>query len=442
MSHFFNELSTIPAGVVETVQRAGDQGLEAALDPKPNLDPAEETSRRGADVGELRATPEQLPFHPLADIFPLLDGVEFDGLVSDIKQHGLHEPIVLFEDQILDGRNRYRACIAAGAALHFETYGGGDPVPYVLSRNVRRRHLDASQRALAAAKLATITHGGDRKSNQDANLRVDRSDAAKMLNVSPRSVNSAAKVLGQGAFELVHAVEQGKISASAAASATKLTPERQREAAEMAMSGNVKAARAIINESVREAPDADLGKSRIEYQVILVDLSVDSCSREPGSRRAADNPCQRGDLKIIKERVASVAATDCTAFFWTTVSKLAQALEVMKVCGFEYRSHCIWARAEFEADAWFCVSHELLLVGVRGNVAPPEPKAQWPSVITAPVGEQSGRLEMCLDLIGHYFPMSPMIDLNPREPPRAHWDSRPNIIVAPEESLAAPKMSE
>jgi ParB-like chromosome segregation protein Spo0J len=64
-----------------------------------------------------------LEFHPLADIFPLVEGAEFDELVADIKAHGLHEPIVLFEDKVLDGRNRLRACEAAGAACRFETYG-------------------------------------------------------------------------------------------------------------------------------------------------------------------------------------------------------------------------------------------------------------------------------------------------------------------------------
>ena len=85
-----------------------------------------------ASIATLRRK-SALEFHPLADLFPLLEGQDFAELVDDIREHGLHEPIVVYEDKILDGRNRYRACLAAGIDPTFTAYTGDDPVAYVVS---------------------------------------------------------------------------------------------------------------------------------------------------------------------------------------------------------------------------------------------------------------------------------------------------------------------
>jgi len=103
--------------------------------------------------------------------------------VADIREHGLHEPIVVYEDKILDGRNRYRACEAAGIEPTFTVYQGDDPVSYVISLNPRRRHLDESQRAMVAAKLATLKLGDNQHSE---GLPIGRS--SELLNVGERSV--------------------------------------------------------------------------------------------------------------------------------------------------------------------------------------------------------------------------------------------------------------
>jgi hypothetical protein len=159
-------------------------------------------------------------FHALADLFPLLDGEEFDALVADIRAYGLRQEIILFEGMILDGRNRYAACLEAGIEPRFEQFNGADPLAFVISLNLARRHLSESQRAIVAAKIATMRHGGDRRPQQDANLHlaVSRASAASMLNVSPRSVATAAQVLDHGAPELIEAVEKGEIAVSKAVS--------------------------------------------------------------------------------------------------------------------------------------------------------------------------------------------------------------------------------
>jgi ParB-like chromosome segregation protein Spo0J len=105
------------------------------------------------------ALPAELKFHPLAEIFPLIAGDDFDALVEDVRQYGVREPVVLYQGQILDGRNRYRAAQLAGVDCPMREYTGNDPVSFVVSLNLKRRHLDASQRALVAAKLANLPHG-------------------------------------------------------------------------------------------------------------------------------------------------------------------------------------------------------------------------------------------------------------------------------------------
>lgn len=93
--------------------------------------------------------------HPLADLFPLIEGEELKGLADDIKANGLLHPIVLFKGKVLDGRNRLRACKLAGVEPDFEDYSGSkdEASAYVVSANLNRRHLTTAQRAALAVRL-------------------------------------------------------------------------------------------------------------------------------------------------------------------------------------------------------------------------------------------------------------------------------------------------
>jgi hypothetical protein len=127
-------------------RREGEDDLAAALT---------------AGITDLVNTPTApLAFHPLADLFPLMEGAEFDELVADIKANALRMKIVLHEGKILDGRNRYRAMLAAGHTPnegHFEKYKpatpNDTPLNYVIRANLLRRHLTAEQRRDMLVKL-------------------------------------------------------------------------------------------------------------------------------------------------------------------------------------------------------------------------------------------------------------------------------------------------
>lgn len=83
---------------------------------------------------------------------------------------------------------------------------------------------------MVAARLSGLPHGGDRRSDQAANLPLEtQAKAAALLNVSERTVRAAAKVKDAGADELVQAVEQGRVSVNAAATISEAPKEQQRE---------------------------------------------------------------------------------------------------------------------------------------------------------------------------------------------------------------------
>ena len=177
-------------------------------------------------------TAADIAFHPIAEVFPLLEDAALAELSTDIREHGLIEPIQLHEGAILDGRNRFRACLAAGVEPRFVTFQGDDPVAFVISVNLKRRHLNESQRAMVAAKLANLPRGGDRRSDQSANLHFDpakpattSSEAARLRNVSARSVIHARTVRDYGAPNVQQAVERGEVSVSAAARAVRVAPK-------------------------------------------------------------------------------------------------------------------------------------------------------------------------------------------------------------------------
>lgn len=159
-----------------------------------------------------------LEFHPVADLFPMMTEQEFDGLVSDIREHGLQEPVWLHQDgRIIDGRNRYRACLAADREPSFRTFGGPDSelVRFVVSLNVHRRHLNEAQRAMVAARIASRRVG--RPSEIAEISAISQGQAAELLNVSRDSLTKANKVLDHAVPDVIDQVISGDIAVSTAA---------------------------------------------------------------------------------------------------------------------------------------------------------------------------------------------------------------------------------
>jgi len=142
-----------------------------------------------------------LKVHPAAEIFPMLNAEELDALALDIKANGLQQPIVVWEGLLLDGRNRLAACAICGVEPSFKQYEGNSPVTFVISANIKRRQLDASQRACVAVELEPMFAVEAKKRSLIANAKGGRSKCkviSPYTKQAPQARDLAADVVGVG----------------------------------------------------------------------------------------------------------------------------------------------------------------------------------------------------------------------------------------------------
>lgn len=367
-----------------------------------------------------------MEFHPLANIFPLIDGDDFAALAADIRAHGLREKIKLYDGMILDGRNRYRACLEAGADPVFELFDGADPVAYVISLNLRRRQLDESQRAMVAARLANMRQGARTDLQPSANLpEVSQAQAAQLTNVSERSVRSARKVIEGGDENLAAFVDQGKVAVSIAAKIADLpAPDREKV---MAAAAPEHAIKKVARQKREEAlGDKQRALPDKKYGVIYADPEWESevWSRETGLDRAPENHYPTSSIDVICARdVASIAADDSVLFLWCPRNRLHYGLRVCVAWGFDYKTCCVWEKDRVGNGFWFRDDSELLLVATHGNIPAPAMGDQWRSRIAGPVTQHSAKPKIFIEMIDAYYPNLMKIELNSRdEPAGPNWD--------------------
>jgi hypothetical protein len=119
---------------------------------------------------------------------------EFDALKEDIAGRGLIYEIVLYENKVLDGWHRYRACVDTGTAIRTKEYTGNDPAGFVAACTVLRRRLSSLQRALVGARM-----------HQDH--KVSQRDACKRFGISNAVLSMVLKALASKNAAIIKRIE-------------------------------------------------------------------------------------------------------------------------------------------------------------------------------------------------------------------------------------------
>lgn len=181
--------------------------------------------------------------HPLSAAYPPMPEEELQALAGDIEAHGLHSAIVIYQGKVIDGWHRALACRIAGVNPRMIEYKGGDPRAFVESANEHRRHMTASQRALAKVALndwrpeggqqSTPPNGGVGSAGESAPPNGGVKSTAEMASeahVGTRTIERAKEVHKHGSDALKEAVREGKIPVHKAADIAKLPKPQQDKA--------------------------------------------------------------------------------------------------------------------------------------------------------------------------------------------------------------------
>jgi N6-adenosine-specific RNA methylase IME4/ParB-like chromosome segregation protein Spo0J len=415
----------------DPARRADDGGARKDIG-RGNVQPSKPTHDSVQAFG-----PGALAYHPLADLFPLIEGAEFDGLVADIKATGLLQPIALHEGKILDGRNRHRACLAAGVEPRFVEFEGNDPAAFVLSQNLARRHLGPSERAMVAARMANLKWGqrADRVEGS-----IDLSTAAQLAGVSEPSVKRAKVVLEHGTPELQQAVDHGRIAVHEAAMAARESTDAQHDFLAAAAAGRTfvvwrtdRGRKELAETLAKTSRALPVGEKR--WPILLVDPPW---QHDPGTHASKEIAANHYACMSLEEicalRIADLATDDAILFLWTTSPHLEKAFRVLAAWGFTYKTSLCWNKQVADYGYWLRGEHEILLLATRGSPPKPPYETVPGSMIRERKREHSRKPEASYALIERMYPGLPKLELFARSR-RPGWDVWGN--EAPQEEVAS-----
>jgi N6-adenosine-specific RNA methylase IME4 len=350
-----------------------------------------------------------LEHNPYTSIFALLEGEELQALVDSIAANGIREPIVWYEGKILDGRNRDRAArqlnlpISEIPVREFDADKEGDPIDFVWDMNAHRRHLNETQRGLAAAEMETLRHGGKRKF-QEPHAALEkkpatRTELGRRYGVGHTTMHSMSVVRDRGVGELKEIARAGQISVRTAKTIAEMPVDKQKAIIERAQ-GAPDRCSALQIEAAKEIQIAKLAemskRNRVldpagkTYDVIYADPPWQFDLDITGKPRAIENHYPTMSVEeISKLPVSRLAARHAILLLWTTDHHLIEADRVVTSWGFRRRARMVWVKNSIGVGRFVRNRHEYLIIATRGDFPAPPSDCVPDSVIEYPRGEHS-----------------------------------------------------
>jgi N6-adenosine-specific RNA methylase IME4 len=389
------------------------------------------------------------------------DQKKIKELADSIKELGLLNPITVNEDgTLIAGMHRLEACKLLGyEEIKVNKINLSSLLAELaeIDENLVRNELHwlESDKQLRRRKAIyeelhpETKHNSKFKGNQFRSSEIISSDqktftedTADKLGQSQRNIQmSVARAESIEDEEVIEQIKELDISKTEGTILARFEPEQQKKIIEVKKQKTDSSIKEIVQEIKKEEKKAELQEKRqkIEEGVFNVDINnipekFDVIYADPpwrydfaetDNRKIENHYTTMENSDIAKMNVP--AADNCVLFMWATAPKLIEAIEVIKGWGFEYKTCAVWDKEKMGMGYWFRGQHELLMVGVKGNVSPPEASIRISSVIRESRQNHSRKPDCVAEYIELAFYDKSKIELFCREP-RNGWYSFGNQI--------------
>lgn len=360
-----------------------------------------------------------MEFHELASIFPLMGDDEYQALVRDIENNGLLEAVWLYEGKIIDGRNRYRACLELRITPQFRTWqGSGSPLAFVISLNLNRRHLTSSQKAVVALEVEKhLAHEARQQQGRRSDLLQKSAKSLRPLHAAEeagklvgtnRQYVITAKQIHKSAPELLETVRSGKLTIPEARQLSRLPADQRESIQSLVEQGGAK----NIKEGMRKVRLAGQVQAiekmvlpKGKYHVLVADPPWPYTKRSGDTTHRGTIPYPAMTLADIEALdVGSLAHEDCILWLWTTNAFMAEAHQVAQRWGFEVKTVLTWAKDRMGLGDWLRGQTEHCLLAVKGR--PVVTLSNQTTLLHGRVGEHSQKPEEFYRLVESLCPGS------------------------------------
>lgn len=384
-----------------------------------------------------------MEFHEAANAFPLMDEDRLQELTNDIRERGLLEPITLCDGKVLDGRNRYKACLLAGVTPHTRTHDG-DPWSFAWSLNGQRRDLQEMQRG--AIKLICDRGSKEYEAKQaklraaiDSEANKKRSEATKGQHEvsTPRQGEKKPEVMVVVPNEPPPNEDNHKGRAARAAEANVSTATQARvevlannrpDLLEKVASGELKGTEAMrqmkrdqVSTKVTELPKDKFGVIYADPPWSYNDKQGGTISESYGAAEKHYPSMSLTELKALD--IPALAHDDCVLWLWATCPLLPEALELAKAWGFKYKAQFVWDKVGHNMGHYNSVRHELLLVCTKGSMTPENVKLFDSVQVVEKTRKHSEKPEEFRDIINTLYPSANKIELFRRGDTPEGWNA-------------------